>query len=220
MPETVADRIRSRLEVVGLKPQTASRLAGGSPSLIPNILNGRSKHPRIDTLNKIAPVLRTTGEWLMNGGPEPEPSARARIAAPMENDVEVRGTVLGAIYEGVEGFRFEGGPVDYVRRPPALAGARNAYAVYVRGDSQAPADPDGALRYVHPDRPIKPGDTVIVTTSHWPGAPEQSYIKVFRRRTANELILEQYNPHATIRIPVKYVASVHRVLTLNELFGV
>ena len=217
--ETVAGRIQQRLDTLGLNPERASRMAGGSPSLIPNILNGRSRHPRIDTLAKIAPVLQTSPEWLATGRATPAP------ARPGPADyVELRGTAHGSMMTidsaSLEGFRFAGGPPTLIPRPPGLTAMPNAYAVIVRGDSQAPADPDGALRFVDPDRAIRPGDTVIVTTRHFASAPAQQMIKLFVRRDQNSLRLEMLNPKATLDIPLRYVEAVHRVLTTNELFGV
>ena len=115
---------------------------------------------------------------------------------------------------------FSGEPVDYVRRPPALMNARDAFAFYVSGDSMDPVHPHGALRFAQPYKPVNPGDTVVVLTRHWDDDPGQGYIKILRRRTGEFLILEQLNPHATIQIPIRHVVSVHKVPDLNDLFGV
>lgn len=132
------------------------------------------------------------------------------------------GSAAGSLIEDrFEGFHvFTGQPVDYVRRPPALAGVRDAYAIYVTGDSMDPMHPQGALRLVHPHRPPVPGDSVVVMTRHWDTDPGQGYIKVLRRRQGDRLLLEQINPSARIEIPLKYVVSVHKVLDMNDLFGV
>ena len=139
----------------------------------------------------------------------------------MPLDIEVRGTALGSVVaNGVEGFQFEGGaPVDYVRRPPALQHVRDAYAIFVSGDSMDPLHGPGELRFVNPTRPPAPGDSVIVVTRHWAEDPGQAYIKIYRRRKGEALVLEQINPHLRIEIPLRYVVSVHRVLSTAELFG-
>lgn len=237
MAETLTDRIRERLAATGKSAHGASLEAGGSPSLIPNILNGRSDNPRIDTLRKIAPVLGTTAEYLLKGTaadePETEPSPskpgefqRLDIAVPntamWPKDLPVWGSAMGSlINENFEGTHvFTGEPVDYARRPPALQGVRDAYAVYVTGDSMDPMHQHGQIRLVHPHRPPSPGDTVIVYTRHWDSDPGQGYIKILRRRSGDQLILEQLNPRATIMVPMRYVVSVHKVMDMNDLFGV
>jgi len=203
--------------------------------MIRNILKGASEHPRGDTLTKLAGVLQVSEQWLLNGGdapaiprvaPRPKPEfTHADVPVPDRNsmplDLPVYGTAMGSLVDGVEGIEvFSTMAVDMVRRPPGLMGVPNAYAIYVTGDSMEPAHPHGALRMVHPHRPVSPGDTVIVQTRHYAEAPAQGYIKTFRRRNGSMLVLEQLNPKATIQIPVQFVVSVHKVLDLNDLFGV
>lgn len=236
MTETLTDRIRARLAATGKNAHAASIEAGGSPSLIPNILNGRSANPRMDTLRKIAPALGTTAEYLMDGDLTPpvvdQPAAvpedfrRLDMSVPntalWPKDVPVWGSAMGSlIQDNFEGTHvFSGEPIDYARRPPSLQGVRDAYAVYVTGDSMDPMHQHGQIRLVHPHRPPSPGDTVIVYTRHWDSDPGQGYIKILRRRAGEHLILEQLNPRATLTVPLKYVVSVHKVMDMNDLFGV
>lgn len=233
MPNSLADRIQQRLDALGLSARAASRAAGGSDSTIRNILTGASESPRLDTVRKLAKILQVSESWLATGEDGPtgmgEPSSEFTPApvvypqaAEMPKDVPVMGTAQGAIIDtNVEGFSFFGAdPVDYVRRPPALLNVREAYAIYVSGDSMAPMHPHGELRFVHPGRPISSGDTVVVRTKAWEHDPGQGYIKILRRRRADTVVLEQLNPEVTFELPVRHIQSVHRVLTMNELFGV
>lgn len=73
---------------------------------------------------------------------------------------------------------------------------------------------------MHPGRPPQPGDTVVVVTRTWDNDPGQAYIKIYRRRAAGHYHLEQINPPATFKVPEQYVVSIHKVPTLNELYGV
>lgn len=225
-PSVVAERVQQRLTDLGLSARDASLKAGGSEFLVSNILQGKSRNPRSDTLDALAAVLRTTPEWLRGKEGASETEIRlADITPPNRDlvlDVPVRGTALGALLDGqFEGFDFFGSdPVDYVRRPPGLANVRDAYAFFVNGDSMDPAHPHGALRFANPHRPVSINDTVVVQTKKWESDPGQGYIKKLKRRTGAALILEQYNPPATIEIPVRYVVSVHKVPELAELYGV
>lgn len=243
MTETVADRIRERLALTGQTEHGASLKAGGSPSLIPNIINGRSKNPRLDTLRKIAEALDTTAEWLSSGEPAPSqqasqpPASMPAIGASdaelvqlhalanvfqLPNTLPVLGTALGSIIaEGMEGFAFSPGDVaGYVRRPSLVANVREAYAVVVKGDSMARLHNDGEARVANPLRHPAPGDSVIIiTSSNWEDDPGQAYIKILRRRTERSVFVEQLNPAITIEIPTLYVKSIHYVLTANEVLG-
>ncbi|AXS39781.1 S24 family peptidase [Breoghania sp. L-A4] len=182
----------------------------------------------MDTLRKIAKALKTSEEWLLEGADESMSSApevdRSAATAPtqtdMMRDIPVMGTARGsAIHEDFEGFDING-PVDYVHRPPALAGAKDIYAIYVAGDSMAPQHSAGELRFAHPHRPVQPGCTIIIQTRKENGDPGQAYIKNLVRRSAGKVTVEQINPPATIDIPTESIVKMHRVLTLNELFGI
>ena len=59
-------------------------------------------------------------------------------------------------------FQLESGPIDYVARPVALLEARDIYAIYVEGTSMEPEHRPGDLRFVHPHKPARFGDSVIV----------------------------------------------------------
>lgn len=232
MAETLKDRIQQRLDALGLSARAASLMATGSDGTIRNILTDKSADPRLGTLQKLAPVLGTTVEWLLYGDTAQTPQVPGEPEATrvdqrmpgqveMPRDLPVWGSAAGSIINSnIEGVHiFTGEPVDFVRRPPALASVRDAYAIYVTGDSMAPRHNNGDLCFVHPHRPPSPGDTVIVQTKNWEHDPGQGYIKTFRRRKAEEIVLEQLNPAATITVPQRFVVALHRVMTLNDLFG-
>lgn len=232
MANPMIERIESRLAELNLKPRAASLKVSTNADLIRGVLRaGDNANPTRETLEKIAEALDVTPEWLL-GAADAAPPSRAPgdyVSAPvrlpsnaeMPKNLQVWGTAQGSLVDGVEGLSvYTGQPVDMVRRPPALMGVPDAYGIYVTGDSMDPMHPHGALRMVHPGRPPSPGDSVIVVTKHWAEDPGQGYIKILRRRNGDRLVLEQLNPRATIEIPMKYVVSVHKVLDLNDLFGV
>lgn len=75
MIEDVLKRVEQRLEAVDMTATAASRLAGLSEDAIRNMRRATAKGGRkgvsTDTLSKLAPVLRTTTGWLLDGvGPE------------------------------------------------------------------------------------------------------------------------------------------------------
>lgn len=236
--EDILHRIDQRLAALGMSATSASKAATGHGDAIRNMQRaardkaGAGVSTR--TLAALAPVLKTSVTWLMEGtgaeaveppttrapeveiAPVPVPSSGS-----LPKDVPVWGTAMGSLVDGVEGVHlYSGEPVEYVRRPPGLMTVRDAYAFYVSGDSMHPMHPHGVLRFAHPHRPASPGDSVVVVTRHWDSDPGQGYIKILRRRTGEHLILEQLNPPATIHIPLKHVVSVHKVPELAELFGV
>lgn len=231
----LVERIESRLKELGISAQAASLKVGDNRDLIRNVTRfGADANPKAETVALIARALDLPLNALLpDERPAPPnampPRQEFRLAdqtfpspATMPMDLPVWGTAMGSLIDtSFEGFQFfSGEPVDYVRRPPALMGVRDAYGIYVSGDSMDPMHPHGALRMVHPHRPVQPGNSVVVSTRRWDDDPGQGYIKILRRRMGDRLLLEQLNPPARIEIPVKYVTSVHKVLDLNDLFGV
>jgi len=236
MTETLQDRVRKRLEELELSGTAASLKAsdGKSRDIVKNILSGRSLNPRIDTLSNLASALETTPEWLLNGdGPPPpppvlseKPESNARVtnlrfhpgAAIGQRNLPVMGTAAGSLGKGA--FRIEGGVIDYVLRPEVLRAVKDAYGIYVEGDSMDPAHPHGELRIVHPHRPCQIGDTVIIVARFTEDGPAEAWIKRLVRRSGQKVIVEQFNPKATIEFERDYIVSCHKVLTLNDLLGI
>ncbi|MEQ8346875.1 MAG: helix-turn-helix domain-containing protein [Sneathiellaceae bacterium] len=154
-------------------------------------------------------------------GAAPRPGRRGQPAMPLgwapPRDLPVLGIAVGG---SDAGFEFNGQTVDYVGRPPALAGAAQAFALYVASDSMAPRYEPGELVFVHPSRPPQPGCDVVIEMEGEPGSPGRCYIKRLRRRTAEAVVAEQFNPpRSDLRYPVKKLRRIMRILTVAELFG-
>ena len=150
--------------------------------------------------------------------PEMLPYRDLRDFRSLDKDVPVFGTAAGAV-EGAFQMNNDGSPIDTVRRPDSLLGAKNVYALYVQSDSMIPQYKPGDLIYVHPDRVAQIGDSVVVLVRYADVEDIQVFLKCLARRTARKLVLEQHNPKGTMEIETKYVQAIHRVLTTNELLG-
>jgi phage repressor protein C with HTH and peptisase S24 domain len=224
MSEILVDRIKQRLAALGLSMRDASIKATGSAETIRAIVNGKSQNPRVDTLAKIAETLQTTPEWLTGRieSPVPPQVSPAPVSLPhrqsMPADVPVLGTAAGSLIGGA--FQIEGGVIDYVRRPPALSGARDVYALYVEGTSMEPLFRPGGLIFVHPHKPPRIGDSVVVQMRNGEHDAVQASIGFLRGRTALHVVLGKLNPVAEVSLNRSNVVAVHRVLDMNELFGV
>lgn len=227
----IAHRIQERLNALGLSARAASIAATGSDGTIRNVLLGKSITPHWETIQKLAKVLKVTPQWLLTGddtarviegdgdvyrveGGEPPRILRGSDSVP------ILGTAAGSIIkDDFEGFTFDGAELGYTGRPLSLAKVAEAYALLIVGDSMVPLHPPGKTRLVNPKRPTAPGDSVIVITKHWDDDPGQAYIKILLRRTQTSVVLQQLHPEAIVEIPTKYVASIHYVLTYDDLLG-
>lgn len=227
MDQRIIAKILARLDELHLSPRAASLKVSTNPDMFRGVIRaGADANPTSETLLKMQQALEVGPEFFTaEGAPVAGDIQPGSLPVPSRNDMPrdlpVLGTAAGSLIDTTfEGFHlFTGQPVDWVRRPPGLANVRDAYSFWVTGDSMYPMHSPGELRFAHPGRPPAPGDSVVVQTKNWEHDPGQGYIKIYRRRSGDRIILEQLNPPATIEIPLRYVVSIHHVMTMNELFG-
>ncbi|PRD42346.1 XRE family transcriptional regulator [Phyllobacterium phragmitis] len=236
MMETFQDRVRPRMQELGLNPTSLATKAGLDRGTVHKLLANDQQLPHPKTLMKLARALEVSEQWLLTGDAAPEdpvspttpPSnsslrgdtKAAGVTPPnmrlLPNDVPVLGTAAGSHHAG--SFIMEG-IIDYVRRPPALVGARNVYAVFIEGTSMEPEHNPGDLRFIHPDRPARVGDSVIIQTSKGAMENVEGTIGRLAKRTATTITLQKLNPPALIEFEIATIFAMHKVLTMNELFG-
>lgn len=235
MSETMKSRIQRKLDELGLSARAASKLAGGSESLIRHVLTGASSNPRGDSLKKIAAVLHVSEQWLLTGD-ESAPAESPAPLAPLPNelrmadadpsllrnlprDVPVMGTVAGAEM-GKGAFQLTADIVDYVRRPFGLIGAKDVYALYVEGTSMVPRFEPGDLVFVHPHRKPRGGDYVVIQEPDSNNGEPRGFIKRLVAFTAKTIRTEQFNPPTKIEFVNRPGTIVHKVMADGELYGV
>lgn len=239
MSETLADRIQKRLDVLGISERAASLSATGSDATIRMIRTGKSQNPRSDTIAKLAAVLKTTPQWLLTGDEAPPqetaaplsaspadlvPNARPapEIALPatfnLPRDLPALGTAAGSML-GNGAFQLSTDTIDYLRRPPALLGVRDAYALYVEGDSMWPKFEPGDPIFVHPHRKAKPGDYIVIQEPDGSDDERRAYVKRLVKIAGNVLRVEQFNPRATIDFVISDGLVWHKVLTDADLWS-
>lgn len=135
----------------------------------------------------------------------------------MPRDIPVYGSAQG----GEDGaFEFNAGePIDFVRRPPRLAHNRDAYAVYMVGNSMSPWREAGQIVYAVPHLPVLIGDYVTIQVrTKIDGEIRRAFVKRLVKRSASEVVGEQFNPAK--RLTFRNVESVHKILDWSELLGI
>lgn len=226
--ETVFNRVKSRVDALGLTISAVERMAFGANGTIRNWKRpDKAVLPRMDTLEILAPVLKTSAQWLMTGEGSQEsldheaPDASLLTAsgrATMAMDVPVLGTAAGSYQEGA--FQIHGGVIDYVRRPPSLINARDLYALYVEGSSMEPQFFPGDLIYLSPHKKPRHGDIVVAQCKRADHEPIEATLGVFLKKNDKALVIGKRNPEGEKQIDISRLESMHRVLSLNELLGV
>lgn len=88
------------------------------------------------------------------------------------------------------------------------------------GDTMAPWREDGKVVFVHPSRPPRVGNHVLVRMKSPPGEPAPCYIKKLVGRDEKRLTLAQYNPpRDNIYADLDKVERVLTVIEADELLG-
>lgn len=223
--------INDRLRALRRGKGELARALGVDPARVSEIIAGRrnvqvAELPRLAAFLEMPPdelLVRLTGAVPGAGTPaSPSPAPLAARAAPGPVELGVAGRdlpVYGAAMGGLDGaFEMNGQVMEFVERPPALAGSRSAYGLYVQGESMRPRFEPGWLVQVNPGRPVRRGDNVVVQVrAADPHAPPLAYLKVFEARTASLLLVRQFNPPGELSWPVAEIVSVHRVVGVAEM---
>ena len=108
------DRLKSRMSAVGLNQRSLAVAAGLHEDRVRNILRGRSRNPRADTVDALAVVLGVPATWLLGqtdtaGLPPPSVSAvesGGSMATIPELDVRAGGDTLADDRERIADWGF------------------------------------------------------------------------------------------------------------------
>src|SRR5262245_17434964 len=133
--DPVRQLIRTTLSQRQLNMSAVSKKLGKNHAYLHQFLDRGSPAQLPAPVLEHWPVILLVPEAQLKGGggKGASPARVGRVGAPIAGD---KIPVLGAGQGGSEGwFPWNGEIVDYVSRPPHLAGATQAYAVYVVGSS-------------------------------------------------------------------------------------
>lgn len=145
----------------------------------------------------------------------------------LSRDVPVYGSALGAPVEFIEGtveqiVVQEGEVIDYFKRPPSLQGREDVYGFYVAGVSMEPRFEEGGIALVDAKRPPQINDDVVVYLYEPCGDGERLVsilLKRLVRRTADKIVLRQFNPDMTFEVERQRVRHMHRIFRIEELLA-
>ena len=201
------------MKAAGLTPRGLSLKAGLSDTAVGRILDGRTPGPRADTIERLAIALGCTAADLVSGttitpeaasagasGSDPTVLIGSINAAKTpvlgERDLPVYASAEG----GPTGMTITSDPIDFVRRPEPLLNVKQGFAVYIQGDSMSPAFEHGDMALVHPSKPARGGDDVLVIKRKLDGETD-ALIKRLVRRTEDAWQVKQYNPAREFELP-------------------
>lgn len=229
MTKTIHERIRQLISESGKKTQAVSREAGLDKETLPKLLRNPNQKPSASTVKALADYFSVSQSYIWDGDNSQDsssasPSTEKTTAQPqqaaspvMTLDIPVMGTAAGSLLRGA--FKITDGPVDYVRRPPSLAGAADVYALYVEGTSMEPQYFPGELIYVNPHRPPRQGDIVVVQSKDGDFSDIHASLGIYIRTTEHDIVIGKRNPQSEVRFTRQNVTGIHRVLSVNDLLG-
>lgn len=216
--DAVRQLIVSKVAELGLSLSELSLAAGknhayfqqfikrGVPTRLPEEVRGR-----------VAGILKLDEQQLKDAsrstGPAAAPNGEMAGRVAIESWIPVYGHAVG----GNDGeFVLNGNKVTDVLAPASLSSVRDAYAVYVVGDSMEPRYFAGETVFVNPRLPISRGAFVVAQIATGDDEPPRAFIKRFVSRDAKRLRLEQYNPPKTLEFPTAKVVSIHRIIMSGD----
>ena len=220
--DMMSNRLKEFRDLAGLSMQALAERVGTTASQI-NKLEKGERRLTLDWMTRLASALGiTVGDLLppreTSSTDTIQPSAVGRHEeaapgpTPPARDPRDLIPVRSAARGGDEQEMFlADGPIDYITRPHSLRHVRDAYAIYMIGDSMFPRFRPGQLLHVNPYKPAQPGAGVVVTKTD-----NAVLIKEFVRRTETTLVLQQYNPATELKYPLSEIRDLHTVVGLDE----
>jgi transcriptional regulator with XRE-family HTH domain len=226
---SIGQRIKAARKAAGITQKALANKLGVSNAAISQWENDETA-PAHKNVHAVAKVLNVPLSSLLDGNelsqdlqPEhappnvvPGPQVTVPVPFDMPRSLPVRG--IAACSSGDGAFQFDEDVVDWARRPPALEGIKEAYALYCSGDSMEPRLFHGRMLIVHPKRPVHPGDLCVIVLRDSPDEPEYAYCKVYKHNGGGSVTVAQYNPPMERAFPVEKVVAIHRVLEVDDLF--
>jgi phage repressor protein C with HTH and peptisase S24 domain len=208
------------LDRAGVSQADLARHLGLAPSAVSRMLKGERQMKLLEAVQVAGFLGVSQDEILRHAGeestaPPAEPGRRGRpprapsvFAAVRQDALPIRSAARG----GNDQEMFLGdGPIGYTPRPSNLAGVRDAYAIYMIGDSMEPRYIQGWLLHVNPFKPPTRGRDVVVYKKN-----QAVLIKQFVGWNDDALVLRQLNPDETLRIPRDEVAECHLVVGVDQ----
>lgn len=175
------------------------------------LLTGEGEAPVGFDANKAAsPDIETVAEAIASNARDPRP-----VEPDYSRDtIPVYGTAMG----GPDGrFELNGQVVDRVAAPPGLRGTKDAYAVYVAGSSMEPRYFEGETVYLHPTKPVRQGDFVLLQLKpKVDGEPYEGLVKRLVSKGSAKVVVEQYNPPMKIEFAADEIRAIHRIVMGGE----
>lgn len=192
----------------GLTLEQLAEAAGTSHQQVLRLEKGE-RRLTVDWMVRLAQPLGVEPKDLLPDPTTPQvPPSAAPSFAPNQDMISVRSAARGG---DDQRMFLEDGPIDYVPRPPVLRNVRDAYAIYVVGESMVPRYRPGFLLHINPYKPPRRDNGVVIYKRD-----QAVLIKEFVEASPTELVLRQFNPDIELRIDRSDIVEFHTVVGTEE----
>lgn len=208
---SLKDNLKTARKAKGWSQPELAREAGVSQQLISQIENGVPSAGK-DMLPTIAAALGIEvtdldpNFWKMHPNPAARSVANSVRQPKPASAVPLYASARGGIGEMVL-MDSEVGPERF-----PLEGVRDAYAVYVVGDSMEPLFEQGDRVLVNPHKPPSAGSDVILQTDVNHHGERFAMVKRLVRGGGEQWELEQFNPPKRFKLPRKDWPTCHVIV--------
>lgn len=217
------DTIRKGLEKPGKSQRGLATAMGIDPTAVSRLMKGERKLQ----LHEVAKVLAyldaaipesTHKDMQINTFARTQSDVASTSGGKAEGPQNQRLRVLGMAECGSDGWSlFNGDLIETVPMPANLIGVKDAYGVYIQGESMSPRYRPGEIAHIHPHKPVTIGAYVLVQKKpKAAGEPPLAVIKELVRRSGSKITLGQLNPAKTFDLKTDEIVSIHRVVGSQE----
>ena len=163
---------------------------------------------RLEALARFLGV--SVGDLLDEPANKAETAGKSFIIPSLSNrKIPVFGTSGG----GIDGaFQMGEEVIDYVFCPPGLENVPDVYAIYVQGEAMEPVFYEGLLIWMHPSKPVRPGDDVVIQVANEVGTRPVFFIKRLEKKEAENFFVKQFNPNKQFKFETKNILSCHKIV--------
>jgi transcriptional regulator with XRE-family HTH domain len=231
------ERLRMRIEQLGLTPRKVSLAIGANQGYVRDLLDPeKTGVPSEARARALAEALETTTDWLFGRVESSlQPLSEVSFSEKRADWRETKGQKLPIYgtgycadlrlacddsYVDIEQTLFDPTQtVGLIDRPPALRSSEHSYAIYFHGSSMEPRFYQGEIGIVTPTPPPGPGDFVVVQLNDGNGDDViHVLVKRLVRTSSSFVELEQFNPPLIFKVDRRRVTRMHKILGPNQIY--
>ena len=208
MTEDIPQRLARLLKERGLKMKPVSLAAGLGETAVTDIIRGKAKKPRMETLTRIAEAIEVDPQVLIYGETNPEAkAARTRLHHTITQSSPQDLPIYGDPNSLSGAFSLKRGhPIDFIARPSILANNTRAFACYVTGRDMEPRYYRGELLLIDPVRPFQVTDYVLIEKNDG-----TAFVRLLQDIGRESITVTQLNPEEDQQLPRDEVSHIYKI---------